>query len=51
MSLEAVEKEEAVGKSTGFSIELMGNNDRPSPLEGIYFMVVQIPMLADGKRK
>jgi hypothetical protein len=39
------------GESTGFSIELMGNNDRPSPLEGINFMVVQIPMLADGKRK
>jgi hypothetical protein len=41
MSLEGVEKDEGIGESTGFSLELMGNN----------FMVVQIPMLADGKRK
>jgi hypothetical protein len=51
MSLEAVEKDEGMGKSTGFSLQLMDNNDRPSPIEGINFMVVQIPMLADGKRK
>jgi hypothetical protein len=38
-------------ESTGFSIELMGNNDRPSPRKGINFIVVQIPMLADGKQK
>jgi hypothetical protein len=49
MSLEAVEKDEGIGESTGFSIELMGNNDRLSPREGINFMVVQIPMLAEGK--
>jgi hypothetical protein len=51
MSLEAVKKDEGMEESTGFSLELMGNNDRPSPREGINFIVVQIPMLADGKRK
>jgi hypothetical protein len=51
MSLEDVEKDEGMGKSTEFSLELMGNNDRPSPREGINFIMVQIPMLADGKRK
>jgi hypothetical protein len=43
-----VEKDKGMGNSTGFSLELMGNSDRP--LEGIKF-IVQISMLADGKRK
>jgi hypothetical protein len=51
MSLEAVEKDEGMAESTGSSLKLMGNKDQPSPREGINFMVVQIPMLADGKRK
>jgi hypothetical protein len=39
-----------MGKSTGLSLEFPGNNDRLSPLEGIInFIMVQIPMLADGK--
>jgi hypothetical protein len=55
MSLETVEKDEGKGtevaESTGFSLELMGDDDRPSPREGINFIVVQIPMLTGGKRK
>jgi hypothetical protein len=51
MSLEAVEKDEGMGESTGFSLELMDTNDRSSLREGINFIVVQIPMLTDGKRK
>jgi p-aminobenzoyl-glutamate transporter AbgT len=50
-----VEKNEGKGtgmaESTGLSLELMGNNARPSPREGINFIVVQISMLADRKRK
>jgi hypothetical protein len=51
MSLEAVEKGRRNWGINKISLELMGNNDRLSPLEGINFIVVQIPILADGKRK
>jgi hypothetical protein len=51
MVLEVVEKDEGKSESTGFSLELMANNGRPSPLEGTNFSAVQIPILADGKQK